>query len=82
MASSDLAVCLSAFGNGPAVEGGVLVEMEKDGTVTGCTPTQLSHIGLDPGLIDEHQPGGIQMAFKAKLEAAFNDNEAENEEEP
>ena len=32
-----LAVCLSAFGNGPAVEGGVVViGIENDGTVTGC----------------------------------------------
>lgn len=32
-----LAVCLSAFGNGPAVEGGVVaIGIEKDGTVTGC----------------------------------------------
>jgi ATP-dependent DNA helicase RecG len=33
-----LAECLSAFGNGPAVEGGVLViGIENDGTVTGCS---------------------------------------------
>lgn len=32
-----LAVCLSGFGNGPAVEGGVVaVGIEKDGRVTGC----------------------------------------------
>lgn len=35
--SKGLAVCLSGFGNGPAVEGGVIaVGIEKDGTVTGC----------------------------------------------
>lgn len=35
--SNGLAVCLSAFGNGPAVEGGVVaVGIEKDGKVTGC----------------------------------------------
>jgi ATP-dependent DNA helicase RecG len=34
---NGLAVCLSAFGNGPAVEGGVVaVGIEKDGRVTGC----------------------------------------------
>lgn len=34
---NGLAQCLSAFGNGPAVEGGVIaVGIEKDGTVTGC----------------------------------------------
>jgi ATP-dependent DNA helicase RecG len=33
-----LAEALSAFGNGPAVEGGVLViGIEKDGTVSGCS---------------------------------------------
>ncbi len=35
--ASQLAKCLSAFGNGPAVEGGVVViGIENDGTVTGC----------------------------------------------
>ncbi len=35
--AKGLAVCLSGFGNGPAVEGGVVaVGIEKDGTVTGC----------------------------------------------
>ncbi|USU05307.1 hypothetical protein NF701_00425 [Sphingomonadaceae bacterium OTU29THOMA1] len=35
--ANGLAVCLSAFGNGPAVEGGVVaVGIEKDGRVTGC----------------------------------------------
>jgi len=34
---NGLAVCLSAFGNGPAAEGGVVaVGIEKDGKVTGC----------------------------------------------
>ena len=34
---NGLANCLSAFGNGPAVEGGVVaVGIEKDGRVTGC----------------------------------------------
>lgn len=34
---NGLATCLSAFGNGPAVEGGVIaVGIEKDGRVTGC----------------------------------------------
>lgn len=34
---NGLAICLSAFGNGPAVEGGVVaVGIEKDGRITGC----------------------------------------------
>lgn len=34
---SGLAECLSAFGNGPAVEGGVVaIGIEDDGTITGC----------------------------------------------
>jgi len=38
VAPTGLAECLSAFGNGPAVEGGVVViGVEKDGTVTGCS---------------------------------------------
>lgn len=50
----DLAICLSAFGNGPAVEGGVvIVGVEKDGTVTGCSSIpegklqQLEFMGRD-----------------------------------
>lgn len=35
--AQGLAVCLSAFGNGPAVEGGVIaVGIEKNGRVSGC----------------------------------------------
>lgn len=35
---NGLAICLSAFGNGPAVEGGVVaVGIEKDGRVSGCS---------------------------------------------
>ncbi|NVN04899.1 hypothetical protein HW509_04705 [Asaia spathodeae] len=35
--SNGLAICLSDFGNGPAVEGGVVaVGIEKDGRVSGC----------------------------------------------
>jgi ATP-dependent DNA helicase RecG len=38
IAPAALAECLSAFGNGPAVEGGVVViGVEQDGTVTGCS---------------------------------------------
>ncbi len=35
--ANGLAICLSAFGNGPAAEGGVVaVGIEKEGKVTGC----------------------------------------------
>lgn len=54
IAAVGLAECLSAFGNGPAVEGGVVViGVEKDGTVTGCKATspeklqQLEFMGRD-----------------------------------
>ena len=34
---NELAICLSAFGNGPAVEGGVVaIGIENDKTITGC----------------------------------------------
>lgn len=40
-----LAQCLSAFGNGPAVEGGVVaVGIEKDGRVTGCKRADETHL--------------------------------------
>lgn len=51
---SELAVCLSAFGNGPAVEGGVVaIGIEKDGRVSGCRTvgdekiSQLEFMGRD-----------------------------------
>ena len=41
--AKDLGVCLSAFGNGPAVEGGVVViGVENDGKVTGCNSQSVS----------------------------------------
>lgn len=50
----DLAVCLSAFGNGPAVEGGIVaIGIENDGTVSGCKGIavekrqQLEYMGRD-----------------------------------
>jgi len=50
----DLAVCLSAFGNGPAAEGGVVaIGIEKDGRITGCKmvgdekASQLEFMGRD-----------------------------------
>jgi ATP-dependent DNA helicase RecG len=54
IAAAGLAECLSAFGNGPAVEGGVvLIGIEKDGTVSGCSSIteeklqQLEFMGRD-----------------------------------
>jgi ATP-dependent DNA helicase RecG len=54
IAPNGLAECLSAFGNGPAVEGGVVViGVEKDGVVTGCSALsaekvqQLEFVGRD-----------------------------------
>jgi len=54
IAAAGLAECLSAFGNGPAVEGGVVVlGIEKDGTITGCSSVsedklqQLEFMGRD-----------------------------------
>lgn len=50
-----LAQCLSAFGNGPAVEGGVVaVGVEKNGKVTGC-----SH--LSEGRLQEIETAGYEM---------------------
>jgi ATP-dependent DNA helicase RecG len=49
---NGLAICLSAFGNGPAVEGGVVaVGIEKDGRVTGCK-------GLSEGKLQEIETAG------------------------
>lgn len=64
----DLAVCLSAFGNGPAVQGGVVViGIEKDGTVTGCSSVpegklqQLELMGRD------HCPDGRFMTNRLQV---------------
>jgi ATP-dependent DNA helicase RecG len=44
---SELATYLSAFGNGPAIEGGVLViGIEDDGRITGCRTVQSDKIAL------------------------------------
>lgn len=50
----DLAICLSAFGNGPAVEGGVvIIGVDNDGIVTGCCDIpepkiqQIEYMGRD-----------------------------------
>lgn len=54
IAPVGLAECLSAFGNGPAVEGGIVaIGIERDGTVTGCSSLseekvqQLEFMGRD-----------------------------------
>ncbi len=54
IAPAGLAECLSAFGNGPAVEGGVvLIGVEKDGIIAGCSSIseeklqQLEYMGRD-----------------------------------
>ena len=57
-----LAQCLSAFGNGPAVEGGVVaVGIEKNGKVTGC-----SH--LSEGRLQEIETAGYEMCPDGRFE--------------
>ena len=59
---NGLAQCLSAFGNGPAVEGGVLaVGIEKDGTVTGC-----AHLG--ESRLQEIETAGYDMCPDGRFE--------------
>lgn len=57
-----LAVCLSAFGNGPAVEGGVVaVGIEKDGKVTGCA-------GLSEAKLQEIETAGRDQCPDGRFE--------------
>jgi len=57
-----LAQCLSAFGNGPAVEGGVVaVGIEKNGKVTGC-----SH--LSESRLQEIETAGYEMCPDGRFE--------------
>ncbi len=65
-----MAQCLSAFGNGPAVEGGVVaIGIEKDGTVTGCAK-------LSERKIQELESGGRDIcpdgSFQSKKIAVVN----------
>lgn len=56
---NGLAVCLSAFGNGPAVEGGVVaVGIEKDGRVTGCAHLSESKLQEIEGVGRDQCPDG------------------------
>lgn len=66
-----LAVCLSAFGNGPAAEGGVVaIGIEKDGRITGCKsvhPNKLQEIEF---MGRDHCPDG---RFSTRRVAVTND---------
>ena len=54
-----LAETLSAFGNGPAVEGGVVaIGIEKDGTVTGCSSYSEEKIQKLEFMGRDHCPDG------------------------
>lgn len=55
----DLAICLSAFGNGPAIEGGVvLIGVENNGTVTGCSSLPEGKLQQLESMGRDHCPDG------------------------
>ncbi len=59
IAPVGLAECLSAFGNGPAVEGGVIViGVEKDGSVSGCSGISEEKIHALEAMGRDHCPDG------------------------
>ena len=59
IAPVGLAECLSAFGNGPAVEGGVvLIGVEKDGSVSGCSDISIEKIQQLESMGRDHCPDG------------------------
>jgi ATP-dependent DNA helicase RecG len=54
-----LAESLSAFGNGPAVEGGVVaIGIENDGTVTGCKGSSIEKLQSLEFMGRDHCPSG------------------------
>lgn len=59
IASIGLAECLSAFGNGPAVEGGVvLIGIENDGSISGCASLSEDKIHQLELMGRDHCPDG------------------------
>lgn len=73
----DLAICLSAFGNGPAVEGGVvIIGVEDDGTISGCANAPESKLKQLEFMGRDHCPDGRFVTnrlevINAKGEADF-----------
>lgn len=67
-----LAQCLSAFGNGPAVEGGVVaIGVENDGTVTGCKQFAPDKVANLEFMGRDHCSGG---RFKTRRLEVINKN--------
>jgi ATP-dependent DNA helicase RecG len=59
IAPLGLAECLSAFGNGPAVEGGIIaIGIEKDGTITGCSCVSAEKVQQLELMGRDHCPDG------------------------
>ncbi|OEC93275.1 MULTISPECIES: ATP-binding protein [unclassified Rhizobium] len=70
------AICLSAFGNGPAVEGGVVaIGIENDGAVTGCKSLSNEKIQNLEFFGRDHCAGG---RFKTRRVAVRNKNGEED----
>lgn len=70
--ANGLAVCLSAFGNGPAAEGGVIpVGIEKNGGVTGCARLSEAKLQEIESAGRDHCPDG---RFTTRRVAVTNDN--------
>jgi ATP-dependent DNA helicase RecG len=69
--AGGLAVCLSAFGNGPAAEGGVIaVGIEKNGQVSGCAHLSESKIQEIEAAGRDQCPDG---RFETRRIAVIND---------
>ncbi len=72
--ANGLAVCLSAFGNGPAAEGGVVaVGIEKDGRVTGCA-------SLSEGKLQEIETAGRDQCPDGRFQTRRIEVQNENGE--
>ncbi|MBU4527920.1 MAG: putative DNA binding domain-containing protein [Hoeflea sp.] len=71
-----LAKCLSAFGNGPAVEGGVVcIGIENDGSVTGCKSYPESKIQSLEYMGREHCPDGRFETNRLKVKNSKDEDD-------
>jgi ATP-dependent DNA helicase RecG len=69
--SRNLAVCLSAFGNGPSIHGGVLaIGIENDRTISGCKRLSESQLQTVESAGRDHCPDG---RFVSRRMGALND---------
>jgi ATP-dependent DNA helicase RecG len=72
----DLAKNLSAFGNGPSIDGGVVaVGIEKDGTISGCNHLEQNRLSELESCGIVHYPDGRCVARRQFVKNAKGDDD-------